>query len=292
MFKQILFTVFIIHITFQSCFAQQPPYTKKHFASVLDTAEFKRTAPVQNGLVKTYILTQPEIWDVDDNNTTHVLGGGTPAVLCIEGTYKGGLREGVFTFYLIDSMDHSKRYKLWEQQYTNDQLNGTWKTYNLKGIMVNLKSFTNDSLNGISRDYWIDGRSIMEEREYFGGQRKFIQRNYYQHDNIIQSEQTFVDGVPNGVAKRYYQNGTIEEEANFKNGQLHGVRKYYHPNGKIWIATEWKEDKPWTVLANYDSKGAKRNAGTLKSGNGTLIFYEPDGSIRETITYKEGLSIK
>ena len=291
MLKQLLLSALMI-ATVQSGSPQQPRYTQKHFASVLDTTVFKRTPRVPNGFVRSYIVTQPEIWDVDDDNTTHVMGGGTPTVLCIEGAYKDGKRNGVFTFYVIDSADHSKRYKLWEQQYVADQLNGTWKIYNLKGTLVNLKNFTNDSLNGISRNYWIDGRSIMEEREYFGGQRRFIQRHYYRHDNIIESEQTFVDDVPNGVAKRYYQNGSIEEEANFKNGALHGVRKYYHPNGKIWIATEWKEGKPWTVLANYDSKGAKRNAGTLKNGNGTLIFYEPDGSIRETITYKDGVDVK
>jgi antitoxin component YwqK of YwqJK toxin-antitoxin module len=51
---------------------------------------------------------------------------------------------------------------------------------------------------------------------------------------------------------------------------------------------EYKNGKSWKVISNFDNKGNKRNPGTLNNGNGTLILYNEDGSIRETLTYKNG----
>ena len=50
--------------------------------------------------------------------------------------------------------------------------------------------------------------------------------------------------------------------------------------------------KAWTVIANYDSSGKARNPGTLKEGNGTIIFYEADGTIRESVSYINGEPVK
>lgn len=72
---------------------QVPSYTLKKFVAVDDTVEFRRTAHVENGPVKSYILTEPEIWDVDDRGTTHVRGGAH-ALLVVEGENRKGKREG------------------------------------------------------------------------------------------------------------------------------------------------------------------------------------------------------
>jgi hypothetical protein len=45
----------------------------------------------------------------------------------------------------------------------------------------------------------------------------------------------------------------------------------------------------WTVVANYDSKGNKRDPGTLKEGNGTIILYDDDATIREVVIFKNGV---
>ena len=36
-------------------------------------------------------------------------------------------------------------------------------------------------------------------------------------------------------------------------------------------------------------KGNKRDAGTLKNGNGTVILYDEDGTVMEIMTYKNGV---
>lgn len=71
-----------------------------------------------------------------------------------------------------------------------------------------------------------------------------------------------------------------------------GSRKYYYPTGKLWVEYFFKEGKLWNVIGNYDEKGQKRNPGTLKNGNGTIILYNDDGSVREVVKHKNGIEIE
>jgi len=285
-YKIILIILFIIALSFSGN-TQQPKYTQKYFVSYHDTVLFKPIVPKGEGLVRSFITANPEVWDTDDNNTTYIKAG-VKALICIEGLYKNDKREGLFSFYLIDSFDHSKRYKIWEQDFINNQLNGKWKTFTLIGTIVRYQTFKNDSLNGVSRDYWIDGKTIMDKREYFNGRNKFIIRKYYKTGNVKQ-ETMIENGTLNGPAKEFYEDGKIMEEVYFKNGEYDKTRKYYFPNGQLWIEQEYKNGLRWNVIANYDEKGNKRNAGTLKNGNGTVILYNEDGTVSETLTYKNGI---
>ena len=309
--KKYIILFLIILVTFNLANSQQPQYTVKHFVSALDTSEFKNAASPKNGFGRYYILTEPEIWDTDDNHTTHFRGGGKSALICIEGNYKNGKKNGIFSFFLIDSLNHSIKYKIWEQAYVNDKLNGEWKTYNLKGTMVKVQNYKNDSLHGLSREYWIDGKRIMEEREFENGSGKYIARSSYKsgklqteqsfkngvvdgfakeyyENGVLKEQLTIINGEASGPAKRFYENGILKEEVTLQNGKLHKIRKYYYPNGKLWIEQEYNQGLPWTVIANYDDKGNKKNAGTLKNGNGTLLLYNEDGTVRETLNYING----
>ena len=51
---------------------------------------------------------------------------------------------------------------------------------------------------------------------------------------------------------------------------------------------EYNNGKPWKAISNFDQKGIRRDAGSLKDGNGTLILYNEDGTVRETLTYRNG----
>jgi len=273
-------------LLFSVSFGQQPKYTFKKFVRTDDTLEFKRTYPARNGIEKTYIMANPEVWDRDDDSTTYIKGGQN-ALLCFEGNLKDNKREGIFKVYLIDSVDHSKRYKIWEQTFSNDKLNGQWRIYTLHGTLANFQTFKNDSLDGVTRHYWIDGKSIMEEREYFNGRSKFIQREYYANGKLAAEVPYLLDSI-NGISKKYYETGVLQEIAEFKNGNFDGVRKYFYPNGQLWIEQIYRMDKSWSVISNYTDKGQKRDAGTLRDGNGTIIFYNEDGTVRETKTYING----
>lgn len=282
-FLALAFCSFSISIAF----AQQPAYTPKHFVRVYNDKEFKSSAQVRDGLLKTYIIAPITIFDVDDNETTHIRST-TRAMVLIESEMKNGKREGITRQFVVDSADHSKRYLIYEQSYGNDKLNGVWKLFNLKGTLVQTEMYKNDSLDGISRHYRIDGKTIMAENEFFNGGNKFIAREFYDNGKI-RTETTIVNGEPNGEAKAYYETGILKDQCILKNGKREGLRIYYYPDGKPWVENTYRNDIPWTIIANYDSKGKKRDGGTLKDGNGTMIYYDDDTTVREILRFVNGV---
>ncbi len=271
----------IISTSCNHCFAQQPRYTPKTFVNRLDTAEFKYIVSKKDGFNRTFLLTRATYFDLDDDSTTYMRF--TDSVLIwIEGRVKNGNRVGVYTFHLVDRMDHSKKYKIWEQTFGNDKLDGQWRTYNLRGGLVSSDTYKNGSLNGISKNYWIDGKFLIEETEYLEDQSTYITKKYYENKKL-KSESSFKNKKLNGVSKKYYENGNIQEYAEFKDDYFDGTRKYFYENGQLWIEQTYKDGKFLDIVANYTEKGSKRNPGNLKSGTGTIIYYSEDGSVRETL---------
>ncbi|TCZ73630.1 toxin-antitoxin system YwqK family antitoxin [Flaviaesturariibacter aridisoli] len=286
-----------------------PRYTPKHFVRRYDSLAFPRLRAT-DGPVRTYLELAPDIWDVDDDNSTHIRGGARQALVQVDGTMRNNKREGVFTFSLIDSADHSKRFKIWEQEFAGDKLNGQYRTYNLKGTLVETQTMRNDSLDGVGRSYWIDGKLVMSETEYFGGRAHYVRRDLnpdgkpareseYRDGDLVrvrtfhpngapEQETPLRNGVPNGTGRRWYDSGKPMEEVTLVNGQFHGIRRYFYPNGQLWIEEEYRNGLHWNILGNWDAQGKRRDAGTLKGGNGTVKLYHEDGSLRETTTYVNG----
>lgn len=299
----------------QQALAQNPHYTVKHFVSTLDTAEFKEIIPEENGFSREYFISQPEIWDVDNDNTTHITTGGVTALVCAEGNYENGLREKTFSFFIIDSADHSKRYKIWEQTFVKGKLNGSCKSFNLRGTCVRDDTFVNDTISGKSTAYWIDGKSIMEMRNYTHGSQNYDVEMYYLEGNLrcemtvendlengpvkayhsngaLQEASTYKDGMREGKMTLYYDNGKVELETFFVNDQYHGQWKYYFPNGQLWTLREYVNGLIWNVVVNNDFQGNKKFAGTLKNGNGSLMSYNDDGTMKAIEMFKGGKRIE
>ncbi len=310
MINRIIF--FILLNCFSICsYAQQPKYTPKSFVREYNSKDFSPPAAPKQGPGRAYISEPIEIWDTDDDNTTHFRGGGLPVMVMFEGNYKNGKRNGIFSAYIFDSLDHSKRYKIWEQNLVNDKLDGEWKVYNLKGTVIQTHMYKADSLNGSSKFYWIDGKTVQEEKIYTNGSVNYINRSFGEN-GALKSEYTIRDkevivfakeyyptgklhaetpiknNNPEGLSKRYYETGILMEEVNFTDGKFNGAHKYYHPNGQLWIEKIYRDGAAWEIIANFDANGKSRDAGTLKNGTGTVIYYNDDGTIRETLSYENG----
>lgn len=305
-----LFSFFLF--TFHSSKGQQPHYTEKLLMNGNDSSKIGSSLLVRDGFGKSFKSVSTEIWDIDDSKTTHFKVSKEDVLIMIEGAYKNGQKSGVFSTYVFDRSGMPFKYKIWEQTYLNDKLDGEWRVFNLEGTLVQSRNYSKGLLNGSSKTLWIDGKTLMEENIYKIGSSDFINRTFNKQGGVateylingegsimiakefyssgrIRQEGSFLNEKPDGLSKRYYESGNLMEEANFKEGQFHGTHKYYHPNGKLWIQKEYKNGLPWDIISNFSSDGKQREAGSLKNGNGTIIFYNDDGSVRETITYENGI---
>jgi antitoxin component YwqK of YwqJK toxin-antitoxin module len=55
------------------------------------------------------------------------------------------------------------------------------------------------------------------------------------------------------------------------------------------IEEVYKDGLHWEVIANFAENGARKDAGTLRNGNGATIYYNEDGSVREVATFVNGV---
>jgi antitoxin component YwqK of YwqJK toxin-antitoxin module len=279
-----LTAIFIFAST--SIMAQAPRYTVKHLRESNDGTFKNVNDDVKDGKSITYIKSNAVLWDIDDDNVTTIKITG-PVLLCFEAPWKNGKREGQVDVYVIDSLNSQHRYKIWEQEYKNNQINGEWRQYTLRGTLATSRTFKNDSLQGMAREYGVDGK-VREEREYLGSSREYIDHILYP-DGTLEKTVPIRNGLLNGVGRQYYPNGKIMEEVTFKDDVFHGSRKYFHPNGQLWIEEIYKDGLSWEVVANFTENGKRRDAGTLRNGNGTVISYNEDGSVREVSTFLNGV---
>lgn len=284
----------ILLLTTTSVAAQQPRYALKPLVSVNDGA-FKnvntiskggKTVAAKDGKTIAYIQISTDVRDIDDDKTTFIKISG-PVLLCFEGTWKNGKKEGPFNVYVIDSLDHQRRYKIWEQQFKDNRLNGEWRQYTLSGALVSLQTYENDSLKGIAREYGVDG-SIINEREFLGNHREYIEHHFHPNGKIARTI-TIRNAIRNGMARGFYEDGKVMEEVHFEDDKFHGTRKYFYPNGQLWIEQVYNKGLSWTVISNFNAKGERRDAGSLREGNGTIIYYNEDGSVRTVSTVVNGM---
>ncbi|MBC7904511.1 MAG: hypothetical protein H7Y27_13890, partial [Gemmatimonadaceae bacterium] len=102
--KKLIFSGFCLLVGMGSVYGQS---ISRKLVVADDTIEFSRVIP-KNGFMRTYLSTNTEIWDLAADKKDWVRASQN-VLICIEGEYKNGKREGLFTSYVIDSAQHVSR---------------------------------------------------------------------------------------------------------------------------------------------------------------------------------------
>ena len=58
-------------------------------------------------------------------------------------------------------------------------------------------------------------------------------------NNIVRSEEEFINGYKDGVQRYFYQTGSLQEEFSLLNNSLHGLFKQWDENGNLTSQTNW-----------------------------------------------------
>ncbi|QGY44732.1 hypothetical protein GM418_13960 [Maribellus comscasis] len=119
---------------------------------------------------------------------------------------------------------------------------------------------------------------------------KFMQA-FFENGNLEQTGFYTKEDVRCGEWIDYYSNGQIEIIGNYELGNRNGFFEYYFENGQLWTECEYKNGLLWNVKSNFNSKGEKREKGTLKNGTGTFYIYDMDGKLTDIIEFKKGETI-
>jgi len=89
----------------------------------------------------------------------------------------------------------------------------------------------------------------------------------YNEKGLLTSYSTFKNGLKNGIAKKFYDNGKVEFEITYKDGLKNGLTKWFYENGGIYRET---------IYVNGLKDGIQKK------------YYE-DGKLMAEIPYKNGV---
>ncbi|MCB0736862.1 MAG: toxin-antitoxin system YwqK family antitoxin [Bacteroidetes bacterium] len=195
--------------------------------------------------------------------------------------YYNGLYEGVSTLYYENG---KPRKEFW---YHNDEFTGKLKVYYESG-------------------------ALMQEQDATGAEKTTVQKVYSETGSLYAQGSALKIGTWHGEWKTYWDNGQVNEIVNYDNGQKDGPGVFYHDNGKVaqkglyqkdkeqgvWLIyhtngqlyqkRQWKDGLLMEILECFDQDGMALPKGTLNNGNGTVNYYEPDGTFQSTKQYKDG----
>ena len=140
-----------------------------------------------------------------------------------------------------------------------------------------------------------------------------VQKEYYP-DGELKSEITMSSGKRNGVARYYYESGSVQIECFYRNdtldstftryytgeireisqdyhkGMLHGKSRYWNPTGQLVIESHYQNGKLHGPYVEYYPNRHVKSEGTYTDGmvDGRWLYYSEAGNIIGTGHFSQG----
>lgn len=191
------------------------------------------------------------------------------------------------------------------------KLDSVWKFYDEKGDLILEINYSEGKKNGIRKT--ILGDEVIEET--FRNDVKQGPTIYYYPDGNVWKIIPFVNGLEEGIAREFNQEGTIISLVEYKrgfvvnrerinrtdqNGLKQGKWKFFHENGRVRLEGNYRNDKENGYFKEYDENG---NLITVsKYVNGELLEdvpelvelevrtdYYPSGKVKSIASYKDDM---
>lgn len=144
-------------------------------------------------------------------------------------------------------------------------------------------------LEGTFKSWDVNGR-LVEESEYKNNVLNGVQKNFYTN-GAVKTEITYVDGKKNGLTKNWYQDGKQSSETKYKDNKNIGSTSFY-PDGSIRMQEVL--DEATGILytqAFYTSGALSHSFGSIgNKKEGLLIKNAPTGFKVAEATYKNGVN--
>lgn len=182
---------------------------------------------------------------------------------------------------------------------------GYWKTYNKEEIMIsegNRKDFLLDS----TWRFYNDSGMLKMEIDYRVGKKDGYRKTYREEETVVES---FKNDVKNGPAIYYYPSEKVKSEVNFIDGLEEGLAKEYAEDGRIITLITYKNgyiiqreringyieaNKKHGIWKSFYVNGQVQSEGYYKRGveHGYFKDYDTSGNLVLTTKYENGIKIE
>ncbi|HAT8014306.1 hypothetical protein K7R23_07275 [Citrobacter rodentium NBRC 105723 = DSM 16636] len=229
-----------------------------------------------------------------------------------KGTYRNGLREGLWQEYNYEGLRK-------EGRYHEDEKDGVWQTFSDTGEIIAVETWQNRTLNGLwqrkSRQWGHESAwQLEEEGHYLNGHKEgrwqenmTTQPRYAQYRNgLLDGElrettlegqnvisKQYRQGVVNGEISEWFANGKLKRYAIYQYGQLLKEEVYHKDSGQRYELGHWKIVSPaggdlCKNLTDQDAcdRRAAKQAASLKDGEWRT--WHEDGVLATLTHWQDG----
>ena len=197
----------------------------------------------------------------------------------INQTDANGLRQGLW------QKKQNNGRLLYEGYFKDGKPVGEWKRYHPGGQLKALIEYQGDTAHTQLFDEW---HNKLAEGNYVDQQKEGIWKVY--RNKQLVSDETYLNGVMNGVAHQYYETGEVMEESHWENGKKNGDYELFYPSGEPYLQCKMKDDMRHGIFLVFYENGVPEREATYKNGlrDGEWKYFDKDGNYRYSLFYNEG----
>lgn len=165
----------------------------------------------------------------------------------LTGSYRNGLREGVFTEFT------SSGKKKLSYTYVAGVLQGERCDYDAKGNIETRAYLKNSMYDSTFTEFYETGEKYWEGRcrnGLFEGEFTAFYKN-----GITKEKGFYSNDVREGAVYGFTTDGRKQYSAGYKNGMLHGLYLEYHENGNVFISQQFLNDTFAGTPTFFNEKG-------------------------------------
>ena len=177
-----------------------------------------------------------------------------------EGQFKNDKPKGLFNYYdengilqATNSSDKSgekasnKTYAsdgalLAEGNYVNQKKEGVWKYYDNSGRLILVEENKDGKVYGWSKIYNAETGTLAEETQFVNGLPDGVCRKYRDNGLLLQ-ECHYVNGLLEGASTTFYANTSVKEEGNYCKGEKCGQWKTYNEDGDLVAVDSYDKEE-------------------------------------------------
>jgi antitoxin component YwqK of YwqJK toxin-antitoxin module len=176
-----------------------------------------------------------------------------------------------------------------------------WNGVSYSGWRISSRGYLSQSIYGYALALLADFREeespewsrflCRDVKAYFERSVRYIDSTKDKISFLLNNSKAILSPLPPDyryTSVTHYDDGMIYMESEMKNSLRDGITKFFYRNGNLWTEWVYKDNRPFTVLSNYDPKGNKLEKGTLKEGNGTLYLYRTGNALEKIQYFKNG----
>ena len=178
-----------------------------------------------------------------------------------------------------------------EVTYKRSRIHGLIKTYHPNGNIQDEVFCAGERKIGEYRIYDEEGLLLQMGSRGASGKLHGVQKRYLR--GVLVAEDVYVHGCRHGVQKRYYPNSVLQSEVSYKDGVRDGGAKKYREDGKKVYDERYSDGELWVfdgaVRKCFVDVGDEAREGRVEEEGDEkrILHYYHDGSLKlEKIVYQ------